>query len=85
MPNTFPVSKEEVRWIDEAVAYDNVASVGAAYHRLRAFRRKIIGGDRLRVDTETPREFGTPGEFDDWVRERYPVFKDDSLHPMFRV
>jgi hypothetical protein len=85
MPTTHHVSLREVHWIDEAVGCGNVTSVGAAHRRLVALGSKIIGGDILRVETEPPREFRTRREFDDWVRERYPGFKDDSLHPSFRL
>ena len=79
----YNVSQEDVQWIDDAVGYDNVSTVGAAYNRLIAFRKKIEDGDVLRISVETPLELKTIKDFDAWVRVRYPVFIDDPLHPLF--
>ena len=81
MPNMHYVSQEDVRWIDDAVGYDNVSTVGAAYSRLMTLRKKIEHGDTLLVLVATSIELKTINDFDDWVRSRYPVFTND---PLFR-
>lgn len=85
MPSTHHVSQEDIQWIDDAIGYDNAASVGAAYSRLVSLRQKIEVGCDLKISTETPCELRTTGDFDVWVRDRYPVFTDDQLHPLFRI
>jgi hypothetical protein len=85
MPKIHDVSQEDLRWLDDAVGYDNVSTVGAAYGRLTAFRKKIEDGGILRMLSATPSELKTTKAFDDWVRARYPGFADDPLHPLFRL
>lgn len=82
-PNVCIVRKKTLAAIDEAVAYGNSASVGAAYDSLLKLREKIKKGRTLRVSTTAPREFASVSEFDDWVRDRYPVFLSDPHHPAF--
>ena len=78
------ITREDLAWIDDAVGYGNVASIGAAYRRLLGFRNMIDAGCALKValDDGLP-EFNTTHGFDYWVRTRFPIFADDVLHPVF--
>jgi hypothetical protein len=73
------------RWIDEAVSYDHVATVGAAYRRLVELRGVVERGHPLVIEGDPEQTIITPEEFDRWVRQRYPGFGDDGLHPLFNV
>lgn len=85
MTKIHEVSEEGLKWLDDAVGYDNVASVGAAYGRLLELRNKIESGTVVRFVASTSAGLTTVREFDGWVRQRYPVFADDPLHPIFRT
>jgi hypothetical protein len=82
-PKMYHVSQDDMRWLDAAVGYDSVSTVGAAYNRLISFRKKIEDGEALRILVESPLDLKTIEDFDAWVRARYPVFIDDPLHPLF--
>jgi len=73
------------RWIDEAIGYDNVAAVGAAYRRLVELRGVVERGHPLMIEGDPELTITRPEEFDRWVRQRYPGFADDGLHPLFNV
>jgi len=78
------ITSEDLAWLDDAVGYGNVASVGAAYGRLLEFRRTINAGSSMAVSLGNAlQEFDSTDGFDSWVRSRYPVFVDDVLHPAF--
>lgn len=78
------ITPEDLAWLDDAVGYDNVASVGAAYRRLLEFRDMIDAGSALRVaSSDALHEFKSTEGFDTWVRTRFPVLADDVLHPRF--
>jgi len=83
MQNTFSVSQEEFDWIVDAIGYGNVSSVGAAYSRLVSYRNKIEQGCIIRFMNDNQCEFSTTENYDAWIRNRFPVFIDDQLHPVF--
>ncbi len=78
------ITSEDLAWLDEAIGYDNVASVGAAYRRLLEFRDIVGAGDALTVVAgDAIQQFNSTEQFDTWVRARFPIFVDDILHPHF--
>ncbi len=85
MKNTFIVTQDEFDWIVNAVGYDNVSSVGAAYARLISYRNKIEQGIILRFSIPNQCDFSTTESYDSWIRSRFPIFSDDPLYPAFRL
>jgi hypothetical protein len=85
IPTPHKLNAADRRWIDDAIGYDNVASVGAAYRRLVELRGVVERGYPLVIEGDPELTIITPEEFDRWVRQRYPVFADDRLHPLFNV
>lgn len=85
IPTPHKLNAADRRWIDDAVGYDNVASVGAAYRRLVELRSVVEQGHPLVIEGDPDLTIMTSEAFDRWVRQRYPVFTDDRLHPLFNV
>lgn len=80
------ITSKSLAWIDDAVGYDNVATVRAAYDRLLEFRCIIDAGNPVTVFLDdSPQEFDSAAEFDTWVCSRYPVFACDVLHSAFNL
>jgi hypothetical protein len=77
------VSERRLAKIDEAVSYSNASSVGAAYEWLIDLRKKAEAGRTLRLLTPVSKDLHGVDAFDDWVRDRYPVFVDDPYHSQF--
>jgi hypothetical protein len=78
------INSEDLAWLDDAVGYDNVASVEAAYRRLLEFRDIVGAGDTLTaVASDAIQRFSSTEQFDTWVHTRFPIFVDDILHPQF--
>lgn len=78
------ITSEDLVWLDNAVGYDNVSTIDAAYARLIKFREMIQAGDVVGVGSSENHLFVSVEAFDRWVRATYPVFADDTLHPVFR-
>ncbi len=55
-----------------------------AYRKLLEFRAHLSSGSVLVIETGAVTcEVNTPRDFNDWVRETFPIFSYDQLHPAF--
>ena len=77
-PTPHKLNAADRRWIDDAVGYDHVATVGAAYRRLVELRGGVERGHPLVIEGDPDLTIITPEEFDRWVRQRYPGFEDGT-------
>jgi len=80
----------DITWDDycliaNAVNYDQVSSVSAAYRKLLQFRGALEKVGAITIHTkESEIQISSLSEYDEWVRKTFPGFKDDPLHPIFR-
>ena len=77
------LTPDDLAWLDDAVGYDNVSTIGAAYARLVEIRDSIQAGGIVSIGSLPELSFSSTESFDHWVRSRYPGFTDDHLHPVF--
>lgn len=75
---------EDYCWIAEAVGYDNVSTIGAAYKKLLEFREILSASGSLLIHGKEKKLVNSVEEYDEWVRNIFPVFVDDPLHPLFK-
>lgn len=82
---TAKITWDDYCFISNAVNYDQVTSVSAAYSRLLKFRNDLLEMGKIIIYTKSEtKEIADVTDYDEWVRKTFPVFLDDPLHPMFR-
>lgn len=78
------VDPAELASWDAAYGYGHVTPRGWLYGRLLATRDAVAAGSPVAVADGAGTVLRTPADLHAWVRERYPEFADDTLHPAFR-
>ena len=77
------ISRTELAEFHDAYSYDQVTPIAWLYRQLLSLHDLVQHGTPLRLDDDTSTVLHTSDEFSAWVRDTYPGFRDDPLHPCF--
>ena len=77
------ISTAKLAEFHDAYGYGQVSPVAWLYRQLLALHELVQHGTPVRVDPDGGTILHSPEEFTIWVRQTFPGFRDDTLHPFF--